>query len=356
MTSFATRLLAWFDEHGRHDLPWQIERTPYSAWVAEIMLQQTQVATVIPFYGRFIARFPTVGALAAAPLDEVLSAWSGLGYYARARNLWRAARIVAADSGGAIPVTFDELHALPGIGRSTAGAILAQAHGLRFPILDGNVKRVLARYRAVAGWPGEPRVARELWQHADEHTPHERVADYTQAIMDLGATLCTRTRPACTACPLAADCSACRSGTQALYPASRPKRVRPQRRVVVLVVQDSDGRVLLERRPARGIWGGLYSLPELPEGDSPAEWCARSLGARLTAERELPTIEHAFTHFDLDLMPRLLRLAKQPAAVMVRPDWLWHKPGAALKVGVPAPVAVLLANEIVLPDGERLVG
>jgi A/G-specific adenine glycosylase len=344
MTTVASRLLAWFDAHGRHDLPWSRARTPYSVWVSEIMLQQTQVGTVIPFFERFMQRFPTLAALAAAPLDDVLTHWSGLGYYARARNLWRAARIVAEQHGGALPKDFDALHALPGIGRSTAGAILAQAHGSRWPILDGNVKRVLARYRAVAGWPGEPRVASELWRHAEEHTPHERVADYTQAIMDLGATLCTRSRPACTVCPLAGDCAAALAGTQALYPAPRPKRARAQRQVAVLVVRDSQGRVLLERRPARGIWGGLYSLPELPAEESPREWCARTLGAAVAAERVLATIEHAFTHFDLDLAPRLLELAAPPAAVHDRDDWHWCRPGTKLDVGVPAPVAALLSG------------
>jgi A/G-specific adenine glycosylase len=306
------------------------------------MLQQTQVGTVIPFYRRFMRRFPTVTALAAAPLDDVLSAWAGLGYYARARNLWKAACIVAAEHGGRVPKSFDALHALPGIGRSTAGAILAQALGSRWPILDGNVKRVLARYHGVAGWPGKPSVADELWQHAESHTPHERVADYTQAIMDLGATLCTRSRPACTACPLASDCAAADAGAQALYPTQRPKRRRTQRHVAVLVVRDPEGRVLLERRPATGIWGGLYSLPELPADDSPREWCARMLGAAVAAERALRVIEHAFTHFDLDLQPRLLELAGAPSVVADRDDWHWCRPGAKLDVGVPAPVAALL--------------
>ncbi len=344
MTTLSARLLAWFDIHGRHDLPWQRERTPYTAWISEIMLQQTQVGTVIPFFTRFIERMPTVAALAAAPLDEVLALWAGLGYYARARNLWKAARIVVAEHGGELPKTFDALHALPGIGRSTAGAILAQAHGQRWPILDGNVKRVLARYHAVAGWPGLPAVANELWRHADAHTPHERVADYTQAIMDLGATLCTRAQPACTVCPLASDCAACRSGTQAQYPGPRPKRERAQRQVAVLVVRAPDGRVLLERRPARGIWGGLYSLPELPPEDSPREWCARMLGAAVAVERVLATIEHAFTHFDLDLEPRLLELAATPSTVNDRDDWFWCRPGTQLDVGVPAPVAALLSG------------
>ncbi|HEY3518824.1 MAG TPA: A/G-specific adenine glycosylase [Gammaproteobacteria bacterium] len=342
MTTVAGRLLAWFDAHGRHDLPWQLERTPYSVWVSEIMLQQTQVGTVIPFYLRFMQRFPTVEALAAAPLDDVLAHWAGLGYYARARNLWSAARMVMEQYGGEVPTTFDALHALPGIGRSTAGAILAQAHGQRWPILDGNVKRVLARYHAVTGWPGLPAVASELWRHAEAHTPHERVADYTQAIMDLGATLCARSRPACTVCPLASDCAACRAGTQAAYPAPRPKRERTQRHVAVLVVRAPDGRVLLERRPASGIWGGLYSLPELSVEDSARDWCARMLGAAVAAERVLATIEHAFTHFDLDLDPHLLDLVAAPSTVMDRDDWHWCRPGAQLEVGVPAPVAALL--------------
>ena len=340
----APRLLAWFDEHGRHDLPWQRERTPYTVWVSEVMLQQTQVTTVVPFYLRFIARFPTVETLATAPLDEVLKHWSGLGYYARARNLWSAARAVVERHGGRVPETFDDLHALPGIGRSTAGAILAQACGARFPILDGNVKRVLARHHAVAGWPGEREAQEELWALAERHTPHERVADYTQAIIDLGATLCTRARPACTVCPLAESCIACRAGTQAKYPAPRPKRSRPRRSVTVLVVEDPDGCVLLARRPARGIWGGLYSFPELQGGDTAAEWCARTLGASVAAERELATIEHGFTHFDLDLAPRWLRLAAAPRVVQDRDDLLWHRPSEAPAVGIPAPVAALFGT------------
>jgi A/G-specific adenine glycosylase len=337
----AAPLLAWFDVHGRHDLPWQSARTPYSVWVSEIMLQQTQVATVVRYFERFMRRFPTVEALAAAPLDDVLALWSGLGYYARARNLWRAAQAVVERFGGRVPESFDDLHGLPGVGRSTAGAILAQAHGARWPILDGNVKRVLARYCAVDGWPGEPRVQAELWAHAERFTPHDRVADYTQAIMDLGATLCTRTRPACTVCPLAQDCAACAAGAQARYPAPRPKRARPQRRKTVVVVRAPDGRVLLERRPAAGIWGGLHSLPECADEDA-AAWCERRLGARAAEARRLATIAHGFTHFDLDLEPWLVELAAAPEAVADADGWSWHSPAEPLAVGVPAPIAALL--------------
>jgi A/G-specific adenine glycosylase len=343
-TPIAPRLLAWFDAHGRHDLPWQRDRAPYTVWVSEVMLQQTQVTTVVPFYERFIARFPTVAALAAAPLDDVLKLWSGLGYYARARNLWSGARAVVAEHGGRVPETFDELLSLPGIGRSTAGAILAQACGARFPILDGNAKRVLARHHAVEGWPGDGAVQNELWMLAERYTPHERVADYTQAIMDLGATLCTRARPGCTVCPLSETCAACRAGTQVKYPAPRPKRARARRSVTVLVVEDPDGCVLLARRPARGIWGGLYSFPELADGDTAAEWCARTLGANVAAERELATIEHGFTHFDLDLEPRWLRLAAAPRVVQDRDDFLWQRPSVAPSVGIPAPVAALFGT------------
>ncbi|HUO66985.1 MAG TPA: A/G-specific adenine glycosylase [Gammaproteobacteria bacterium] len=349
----APRLLAWFDVHGRHDLPWQRERTPYTVWVSEVMLQQTQVATVVPFYERFVARFPTVEALAAAPLDDVLKVWSGLGYYARARNLWNGARVVVAKHGGCVPQTFDELEALPGIGRSTAGAILAQACASRFAILDGNVKRVLARHHAVEGWPGEHAVQEKLWALAEGHTPHERVADYTQAIMDLGATLCTRARPACTVCPLADTCAAARAGTQAKYPAPRPKRPRARRSVTVLVVEDPAGCVLLARRPERGIWGGLYSFPELANGDTAAEWCARTLGANVAVERALATIEHGFTHFDLDLEPRWLRLATAPRVVQDCDDFLWQRPSAAPAVGIPAPVAALFGTLAIGAHDER---
>ncbi len=337
----AKRLLAWFDVHGRRNLPWQRERTPYSVWVAEIMLQQTQVATVVAYYERFMRRFPTISSLAAAPLDEVLALWSGLGYYARARNLHRAAVIVAERCGGRLPETFDELVSLPGIGRSTAGAVLAQSRGMRLPILDGNAKRVLARVHAVDGWPGDPRVARDLWAHAERHTPNHRVADYTQAIMDLGATLCTRVRPGCTRCPLVSGCLAYAEGSHERLPAPRPKRVRPTRRVSVLVVQAPDGRVLLERRPPSGVWGGLYSLPELDESRTASEWCAAELGAEVLLERPLETIAHAFTHFDLDLEPLLVKITPPGAGVADRDHRRWWQPGEALTVGVPAPIAAL---------------
>lgn len=342
MNDFARRLLAWFDRCGRHDLPWQRDRRAYTVWVSEIMLQQTQVATVIPYFERFVGRFPDVDALAAAELDDVLALWSGLGYYARARNLHRAARIVVDEWGGALPDALDALIALPGIGRSTAGAILAQAHGVRAPILDGNVKRVLARHAAIEGWPGERETERTLWALADAHTPSERVADYTHAIMDLGATLCTRSRPACTVCPVASDCDAARLGIQARLPTPRPKRERPRRRRTMLVVRDGQGRVLLERRPERGLWGGLYSLPELDDGDAARDWCLRRLGAAPARERALPGLSHAFTHFDLDIEPRLVSLDRADGALMDSENLVWYNPAAQQPIGIAAPIRALL--------------
>ncbi len=340
--AIAPRLLPWFDVHGRHHLPWQIDRTAYRVWISEIMLQQTQVATVIPYFQRFMARFPDVAALAQASVDEVLALWSGLGYYARARNLHNAARRVVDDHAGELPAAFDALAALPGIGRSTAGAILALAHEQRFAILDGNVKRVLTRYHAVEGWPGDTRVARELWSLAEHHTPHERVRDYTQAIMDLGATLCGRSRPDCARCPLSGDCLAYARGTPQRYPTPRRRRERPCRETSMLIVQADDGAVLLQRRPAAGVWGGLYCFPEPEDDESASQWCRRQLGARRCRDHRLPSLTHAFTHFELTIHPVLVRLESLPAAVMEGEEWLWYKREQSRQVGLPAPVARLL--------------
>jgi A/G-specific adenine glycosylase len=338
-------LLEWYGRHGRHDLPWQRERSPYFVWISEVMLQQTQVATVIPYFERFTARFPSLPALAAAELDEVLALWSGLGYYARARNLHHAARVAVERHAGELPEELEALISLPGIGRSTAAAILALSRGARHAILDGNVKRVLARYHAIEGWPGRREVELALWRHAEAHTPRERVADYTQAIMDLGATLCTRARPACTVCPIAAGCRACRLGIQARLPAPRPKRVRPRRRSIVLVVEDTSRRVLLERRPATGIWGGLFSLPELDGGEAAADWTRRKLGVLPAAEQRLERIEHAFTHFDLDIEPIRLSVREPPSVVMDSSYWLWYNPSSdSSPVGIAAPIRNLLQS------------
>ncbi len=344
MASFAHKLLDWHAIHGRHDLPWQLDPTPYGIWVAEVMLQQTQVTTVAPYYERFMRRFPTLAALAAAPLDDVLGLWAGLGYYARGRNLHRSARIVVEQCEGRLPDTFEGLVSLPGIGRSTAGAILAQAHGRRCAILDGNVKRVLARYHAMEGWPGESAVERALWEYAEHHTPPDRVAAYTQAIMDLGATVCTRRRPLCTECPVARDCAARQAGIEDRLPAARPKRNRKQRVSTILIVIDPEGHVLLERRPEQGIWGGLYSFPELRDGEEPEQWCDRKLGARVRSVRKCDPVMHSFTHFDLELAPFEVSLAGGPNIVGDGRDRLWQDPATSPTVGVAAPIAALLRS------------
>jgi A/G-specific adenine glycosylase len=338
---FAPRLLRWWDEHGRHDLPWQQDPSPYRVWVSEIMLQQTQVTTVIGYYERFLAAFPDVAALAAAHEDEVLHLWSGLGYYSRARNLHKAARQIVAGHDGEVPADFDALVALPGIGRSTAGAILALTGDHRYPILDGNAKRVLARLFAVEGWTGASSVQRELWQLADQCTPVERVGNYAQAIMDLGATICKRGRPNCSACPATDLCGACRAGRMADIPAPKPKRDKPQREVA-LVLAVSKAGVLLQKRPPTGVWAGLWSFPELDAADDAREWCAAHLGCEPGELREWPPVAHSFTHFDLRMRPVEVRIDSQPDRVNDAQDWLWYDHSAPADVGLAAPVKRLL--------------
>ncbi|MGH8442003.1 MAG: A/G-specific adenine glycosylase [Nevskiaceae bacterium] len=322
--TFARRLLKWHTRHGRHDLPWQHPRTAYRVWVAEVMLQQTQVATVIPYYRRFLTRFPDVAALARAPRDALLARWSGLGYYARARNLHEAARQVVGLHGGEFPADFESVAALPGIGRSTAGAILAQAFGARYPILEGNARRVFARHKGIAGWPGEPRVANQLWRVAERQMPVARMADYTQALMDLGATVCTARAPRCVQCPVSSDCVALKRGTVARLPTPRPRRERPRRTAQLLLIENARGHLLLERRPDRGIWGGLWCPPMV---------AGRNPGARVLAR--LPAIHHAFTHYDLEL---------QPVRVCARRAGDWVKLRALSRYGIPAPVRKLLLS------------
>ncbi|MCS6947657.1 MAG: A/G-specific adenine glycosylase, partial [Steroidobacteraceae bacterium] len=338
---------------------WQRDRSLYRVWVSEIMLQQTQVATVVPYYERFVARFPNVAALAAAPLDEVLHYWTGLGYYARARNLQRAARLIVARHGGEVPAAIDALEALPGIGRSTAGAILALALGRRHPILDGNVKRVLARWRMIGGAAQRAAVAAQLWALAEELTPSKRIAEYTQAIMDLGATVCTRRQPHCERCPVAADCAARLAGRVGEFPASRRVRRgdRVRRRTVMLLAMNERREVLLERRAEQGIWGGLWCFPEFANAaEARAHARRRLLQARWPAA-PLPPVEHAFTHFDLTIEPWLARCAgerpgvaddsaprRQRGAARPAPRRrLWYNPAQPRqRLGLPQPVKTLL--------------
>ena len=340
MKPFATRLLDWFAAHGRKDLPWQQPKDAYRTWVSEIMLQQTQVQTVIPYFERFMARFPDVATLADAAQDDVLQHWSGLGYYARARNLHNAAQHVRDQHGGVFPSTLDEVMALPGVGRSTAGAILSLAFDQRHPILDGNVKRVLARHEAIDGWPGTTAVANRLWEIAETNTPQDDVAAYTQAIMDLGATLCTRSKPNCELCPVAADCVAREAGTIARFPGRKPKKDKPLR-ATTMVIARHDGHVYLERRPNAGIWGGLWSLPEI-EGEDAEGWCRERIAHDVTGIESWNLLRHSFSHYDLDIRPIVVRVATPLSKVADNSDATWHRLEDEPPGGMAAPVNKLL--------------
>lgn len=345
--SFANAVLAWFDQYGRKDLPWQQQRSAYRVWVSEIMLQQTQVATVIPYFESFMKRFPDLSDLADAPLDDVLAHWSGLGYYARARNLHKAAQQVRDEHGGVFPTDFDAVLALPGIGRSTAGAILSLALNQHHAILDGNVKRVLARAFAVDGWPGKTAVADALWQHCERLTPEKRVADFNQAMMDLGAGVCTRARPRCERCPLQQDCLAHAEQRQTDYPGKKPKQKIPVRETQMLLLSNAANEVLLQRRPPSGIWGGLLSLPEVPVDNEVSSWCEKYLGFAVNEHIRWPVTRHTFSHFHLDITPVLVTPVNatngndHTMSVMEGPEWVWYK-GCVQVGGLPAPVARLL--------------
>lgn len=334
----AEPLLAWFDRHGRHDLPWQHPRTPYRVWVAEIMLQQTQVTTVIGYFKAFMQRFPDIQALAAATEDDVMAHWAGLGYYARARHLRAAARQVISAYGGQLPDDVEQLMTLPGIGRSTAGAIVAQAYGIRAPILDGNAKRVMARLAGITATPSTAAYDKPLWGLAERYTPRDRVTDYTQAIMDLGAMICTRGTPACQRCPLAAYCVARQDGMQRAIPAPRRKRSRAHRTTTVLMIEDDSGQLLLEKRPPAGIWGGLWSLPEVPPEADVAQFCRDQLGLVASPEEWLAPVEHAFTHFLLTLHAQRMKFVETIRIMDGQHDWFRRDD----RPGLPAPIARLV--------------
>ena len=345
---FAGRLLAWWDAHGRKDLPWQRRRTPYRVWVSEIMLQQTQAAVVVPYFERFVARFPDARALADADLDDVLHLWSGLGYYARARNLHRAAGIVLREHGGVPPRDPAVLASLPGIGRSTAGAIAAQAHGLRAPILDANAKRLLARHFRVAGPPASAATAATLWELADALTPAERVGDYTQAVMDMGAKVCRTRQPQCAVCPVRSTCAALAVGDVESFPERKPSRARPLTRRRFFVVADPQGACYVEQRPRQGVWGGLWSPPERRIDESAEAFLADvGMNARLVrAMYVAPTLRHGFSHFDLHAEPVYVHLTARPAAAAGR----WIDPRRH-SLGLSALAAKLLAGAVPLELG-----
>ncbi|MDR2872181.1 MAG: A/G-specific adenine glycosylase [Xanthomonadaceae bacterium] len=342
--TFASILLAWFDRHGRHDLPWQHPRTPYRVWLSEIMLQQTQVKTAIPYFLRFVDTFPDLPTLAQATLDEVLAQWSGLGYYARARNLHATAKRCVQHHSGDLPCDIDALCALPGIGRSTAGAILAQAWNRRFPILDGNVKRLLTRYHGVAGWPGTPSVEKRLWQLAERHLPQQRLADYTQAQMDFGATQCNRAHPACISCPLNRQCAAWRDGRVGELPTSKAGKTLPEHDAIVLLIEDGRGRVLLQRRPAAGVWASLWSLPQAMDASEARHWFAKHMRGDYERALPLPELRHVFSHFRLKMQPlHWPRLALRQR-LRDNDDLRWIGQDEFQSLGIPAPIRKLLES------------
>ena len=332
--------MEWQRRHGRKGLPWQASRDPYRVWLSEVMLQQTQVAAVIPYYERFLKRFPTIAALAAASEDEVLQLWSGLGYYARGRNLHLASQKIVLEHKGKFPDTAEKIAQLPDVDRSTAAAIAAFAFGERAAILDGNVKRVLARYCAVPGYPGEKAVEAKLWGFAEKLLPRKDISIYTQALMDLGATVCVKGKPRCDACPVSRTCVARKKGLTAKLPAPRPKKAIPSKSTTWLVLRHA-GQVLLERRPSPGIWGGLWSFPEA-SGKDIAQDC-RNLGYRVRSMRDLDEIEHGFTHFRLTIQPVLCEVSEMASGVE-SPGRLWLDIAEAGGAATPAPVKKLLQS------------
>ena len=341
--SFSQRLLHWHQKDGRHDLPWQKDRSLYRVWISEIMLQQTQVATVIPYFERFMSHFPTISSLAQASQDEVLHLWTGLGYYARARNLHKTAQFVHHDHKGQFPENFDDVLALPGIGRSTAGAILAQALGQRHVILDGNVKRVLTRLYAIEGWPGTKNIENKLWALADSLTPDHRLTDYTQAIMDLGATACAR-KPTCSACPVTDLCSAFKQGNVTDYPTSKRRKTMPVKATQMLLLRNNYDEVLLQQRPSNGIWGGLWSLPECPKDNEEEiqQWCKQQLGLIVEHVEQQTVFRHTFSHFHLDITPIACRVKSPANHVMEASNRVWYNTQQPESLGLPAPVVKIL--------------
>ncbi len=352
INSFASRIIAWQRIHGRHDLPWQGQGV-YRVWLSEIMLQQTQVATVIPYFQRFITAFPNITTLAAATEVQVLTHWSGLGYYARGRNLHKAARIIVAKFNSEFPQNFEDILALPGIGRSTAAAICALAFHQRRTILDGNVKRVLARYCGVEGWSGEKKVEERLWQQGEALLPTEDVAIYTQALMDMGATVCTRSRPKCVLCPVQVGCIALQNDCTNTLPALRPKKAVPEKKATFLLLMHGND-IFLEKRPSSGIWGGLWCPPQLDDEEVAKDWFLQNGMAVIDGEK-LETFTHTFTHFKLHITPMKFQLARKPLQVK-QTGSVWLDVEEALVAAIPTPVRAILGKLklAVRPDNQRL--
>ena len=342
--TFSDLVLIWFKQNGRKNLPWQIKVTPYKVWVSEIMLQQTQVVTVIPYFERFMKRFPDVRVLACASSDEVLHYWTGLGYYARARNLHKTAKMIISKYHGSFPSSFDEIISLPGIGKSTAGAILSLSYNKRFPILDGNVKRVLARYHGIKGWPGERKIENKLWEFAELHTPNQSIKQYTQAIMDLGATVCTRANPDCHVCPLTLNCFSKVKNKQHYFPEKKPKVKMPKRDTVFAIMENDCGEILLEQRPTRGVWGGLWCFPEFSSDLRIEKMIKKKYGFNVEHQKKYKAINHSFTHFNLTIKPIHIKLQRDKNKDYDSGVLAWVNPKKHPSLGLPAPVLSMLAD------------
>jgi len=341
---FSEAVVNWYKKYGRKTLPWQLERTPYRVWISEIMLQQTQVATVIPYFEKFLQRFPDVTSLADADTDQVMYYWSGLGYYARARNLHKAAQIIRDDYNGEFPQDIAQVISLPGIGRSTAGAILSLACHQHHAILDGNVKRVLARYFLIDGWYGATSVLNQLWDKAIQLTPAKQVASYNQAMMDIGSLVCTRSKPLCEECPVKSGCLSFKENKQSEYPTPKPKKNIPVKSVRMAMLRNADSALLLQRRPPTGIWGGLLSFPEIPEDASVARWCTEQFGLKVSAQEAWPIVRHTFSHFHLDITPVLISVQQRSRLLMDQDHWVWYKGDASEVGGLAAPVKRLISE------------
>ena len=338
---FSDAVLAWFEHHGRKNLPWQHPISAYRVYISEIMLQQTQVATVIPYFQRFMEKFPSIDALSQAPLDHVLHLWTGLGYYARARNLHKTAKIIVEKYKSVFPTTRSKLETLPGVGRSTAAAICALAFNQPEAILDGNVKRVLARFHGVSGTPGK-KTESILWPLAYSHLPKIKMREYTQAMMDLGATLCVRSDPQCGCCPLKENCVGYQSGEPTRYPGAKPTKKMPVREVKLLVLVDEDKHILLQKRPALGIWGGLWSLPEFQVSDF-SDICFQKFNCVFKKKKKLTSFRHTFTHFHLDIFPIQFHVIRNKMCVMEDENFIWYNPLRPVSIGLPKPICKILS-------------
>ena len=341
-SDFSSRLIAWQKIHGRHDLPWQNTQDPYAIWVSEIMLQQTQVAAVIAYYARFMARFPNIATLAQASQEEVLQHWSGLGYYSRARNLHNAAQTIMDEFDGQFPEDFEKIQTLSGIGRSTAAAIASFAFQQNQTILDGNVKRVLARHFLIEGWTGSPKIEKALWALAETLVPDQEMIAYTQGLMDLGATICTRNKPKCELCPLNVHCMALAKNQTKALPTPKPRKAIPQKQTTMLLLLNGN-EVMLEKRPPNGIWGGLWSLPEISMQEIPSEVAMQRFGLEVESDEPLPSILHTFTHFKLEILPQPLQVIHRSLQA-IRPNTIWLNIEDAIGAALPTPVRNILLN------------